>query len=442
MSSAARATDVHDAIAMNKQMYDTGQFSDITLSIDGTEKKLHKSVLVSCDYFRGMLDSEFQEATTGVVKMEVAEGSSVQATLLALEYVYTRDVELDGDSVMEVLAAADKLQLTKLKRHCVVYLENDVQEDNVCMLFRASKQLGLAQLEEQCDDFILRNAAAVFKSDGVKHLPKDVLLAMLGEDGNLDVAEEVVFEAVAGWCDANKDGGASAKDEFAAFLPSIRFAAMSHVFLQKQVLSSGLVSKDVVLEAVMAQLDSKAAPGAKRALDSGGEEASRKIKRRRRGHDGAVTWQRVVGMRAEGEELEKIGGNVNWNAGCSSVETITRSEERQWVEWTAVKEDQTYSIGLSHQDTDVCCLSIEYGVGLYSEGECCAGEKESDVSDYLGYAAGDRFKIVVTGDTVTYERNDQVFHTFTKKPTFPLLIDTSFRTPGATATNVKLHTVV
>ena len=332
MSSAARATDVHDAIAMNKQMYDTGQFSDITLSIGGTEKKLHKSVLVSCDYFRGMLDSEFQEATTGVVKMEVAEGSSVQATLLALEYVYTRDVELDGDSVMEVLAAADKLQLTKLKRHCVVYLENNVQEDNVCMLFRASKQLGLAELEEQCDDFILRNAAAVFKSDGVKHLPKDVLLAMLGEDGNLDVAEEVVFEAVAGWCDANKDGGASAKDEFAAFLPSIRFAAMSHVFLQKQVLSSGLVSKDVVLEAVMAQLDSiKAAPGAKRALDSGGEEASRKIKRRRRGHDGAVTWQRVVGMRAEGEELEKIGGNDSWDAGCSSVETITRSEERQWV---------------------------------------------------------------------------------------------------------------
>jgi hypothetical protein len=49
-------------------MYDTGQFSDITLSTDGTEKKLHKSVLVSCDCFRGMLSSEFQEATTGVVK--------------------------------------------------------------------------------------------------------------------------------------------------------------------------------------------------------------------------------------------------------------------------------------------------------------------------------------------------------------------------------------
>jgi hypothetical protein len=234
----------------------------------------------------------------------------------------------------------------------------------------------------------------------------------------------------------NKDGGASAKDEFAAFLPSIRFAAMSHVFLQKQVLSSGLVSQKVVLEAVMAQLDSKAAPGAKRALDSGGEEASRKIKRRRRGHDGAATWQRVVGMRAEGEELEKIGGNDSWDAGCSSVETITRSEERQWVEWTAVKEDQTYLIGLSHQDT------IEYGVGLYSDGECCAVEKGGIASSDLAYAAGDRFKIVVTGDTVTYERNEEVFYTSTKKPTFPLLIDTSFRTPGATATNLKLHTVV
>ena len=68
----------------------------------------------------------------------------------------------------------------------------------------------------------------------------------------------------------------------------------------------------------------------------------------------------MVGIRAEGGELEKIGGNGSWDAGCSSVEAITRSDERQWVEWKAVKEGQDYVIGLSHQDTDVGWHSIEY----------------------------------------------------------------------------------
>jgi hypothetical protein len=40
--------------------------------------------------------------------------------------------------------------------------------------------------------------------------------------------DEVVFTTRVGWCEANKSRGQSAKDKFAAFLPSVRFTAMSH----------------------------------------------------------------------------------------------------------------------------------------------------------------------------------------------------------------------
>jgi hypothetical protein len=95
----------------------------------------------------------------------------------------------------------------------------------------------------------------------------------------------------------------------------------------------------------------------------------------------------------------------------SSVETITRSEEGQWVEWTAESTDKYYIIGLSHQDTDVGCNSIECGVSLFDDGMC-----HIRASDFLDCAAGGRFKVVVTGDAVTYERNDEMFYTSTKKP--------------------------
>jgi hypothetical protein len=68
-----------------------------------------------------MFSTQFQEADAGTIKLEVAESSSTTAMLLAIEYIYTRDVFIDGDSAdsaMELLAAADMLQLIKLKNHC------------------------------------------------------------------------------------------------------------------------------------------------------------------------------------------------------------------------------------------------------------------------------------------------------------------------------------
>jgi hypothetical protein len=95
------------------------------------------------------------------------------------------------------------------------------------------------------------------------------------------------------WCDANKGEGKSAQDEFAAFLPAIRFAAMSHVFLHKRVTPSGMVPNDVVMVAFAAQLDNPALqhPG-KRALE-GGKECERSTKRRRRDgvHGKELVWK-------------------------------------------------------------------------------------------------------------------------------------------------------
>ena len=219
--------------AAYKTIFDSEQFSDITVVIGDREAKLHKCVLSGCEYFERMLSTEFKEAAAKEVKLEVAEGSSAEATLLAIEYIYTGVVEV-SDSVMEVLAAADKLKLTDLRDHCVAYLEENICADNICTVFSASRHLRLAKLEKQSLDFLLRNAGSALKSNGIKHLPKDTLLSML-EGDDLNVDEEVVFTALVGWCEANKSGGQSVKDEFAAFLPSVRFAAMSHVFLYQAV---------------------------------------------------------------------------------------------------------------------------------------------------------------------------------------------------------------
>ena len=136
-----RATDAEATIAMTRELFRSGHFSDLTVTVEGAALKLHKCVLNSCDYFKGMLSSQCQEVATGCVELEVAESSSASATLLALEWIYTHDVEIDGESVMEVLATADKLQLQTLKTQCVTYLEQHVCASNACTILRASQQL-------------------------------------------------------------------------------------------------------------------------------------------------------------------------------------------------------------------------------------------------------------------------------------------------------------
>jgi hypothetical protein len=87
------------------------------------ELALHKCVLFhSSDFFKAMFTANFTESTQKVVTVEVAEGSSVVATVLVLRYLYTSEIIIGADNVMEVLAAADKLQLPKLRNACVKFL--------------------------------------------------------------------------------------------------------------------------------------------------------------------------------------------------------------------------------------------------------------------------------------------------------------------------------
>ena len=84
----------------------------------------------SSDFFTAMFTAHFNESTQQVVAIEVAEGSSVAATVLVMRYLYTSEITIGAANVMEVLAAADKLQLPKLHSACVKFLEQSMNIDN------------------------------------------------------------------------------------------------------------------------------------------------------------------------------------------------------------------------------------------------------------------------------------------------------------------------
>jgi hypothetical protein len=275
-------------------MFQEGLFSDVTVNVTSSSPgecseslDLHRNVLSHfSDFVRGMFTRCFRESGEETVTIEVAEGSSVTATVLVLKYLYTTFIEINSDNVFEVLAAADKLQLTGLRESCATYLAQNLCQDSVCSTWKASYMLGLSQLGATCKTLILCEGNAVLESCDFSELPKELALAVVAEE-ELNASEEVVFEAVVTWSEANKGAG-SVRDAVADFVPHLRFVEMGHAFLYNRVRQSGLVSESTVLDAMAKIMDDMAQryePGCKRALPSenGHEAAAGSAKKRRKG---------------------------------------------------------------------------------------------------------------------------------------------------------------
>jgi hypothetical protein len=276
------------------RMFQEGLFSDVTVIITSSSPgecsitlSLHRNVLSHlCDYFRSMFTRSFRESGEETVTIEVAEGSSVAATALVLRFIYTSSIEVHSSNVFEVLTAADKLQLSDLRDSCEAYLAQHLCEDSVCSTWKVSQMLGLAQLEAKCKLLVLTKGKAVLEGGGFSELPKELALAVAADE-ELDANEEVVFEAVVAWGEANKGVG-SVHDAVVDFIPHLHFVEMRPAFIHNRVRRSGLIEETTVCDVLLKIMDEQLPrldPGYKRAFSAGngGDAAARPSKKRRRG---------------------------------------------------------------------------------------------------------------------------------------------------------------
>jgi len=151
----------------------------------------------------------------------------------------------------------------------------------------------------------------------------------------------------------------------------------------------------------------------------------------------SLHWQNAVGVNATGNDLTKTASGTLWNAGASSVEYL---EGDGFVEFTAGDNTTARMAGLGNGDTGVNYADIEYAIYLKANGMVSVYESGTVVAgNVASYLPGDTFRVEVSGGVVTYSMNGGVpFYTSAVAPTFPLRVDTSLNTPGATINDVAL----
>lgn len=154
-----------------------------------------------------------------------------------------------------------------------------------------------------------------------------------------------------------------------------------------------------------------------------------------------VVWTNAVGVTVSGNNLTRSGNPDAWNAGAVSTRAIASGNG--YVEFT-VGEGGTFKMcGLSNGDTDQNYNDIAFAIYPHANGYLQIYESGVwKTNTGRAYQAGDRLKVSVENGVVKYWHNDQLMWTSTATLSYPLLVDTSLYSSGATIKNVLIFGVL
>jgi len=163
-----------------------------------------------------------------------------------LACVYSDKLNVDADSIQDLIRMATNYQLEKMSMLCVDFLSAEVTADNALDLLQMSTTLGAPS--EEVLEYIQANTEAVFESEGFLKLSRAALKVILSDD-LLSIDEYPVYEAVLRWGRSeakktNLDEKTDLKAVLGDVLSLIRFPLLTISEIASQVAPSGLLDQE------------------------------------------------------------------------------------------------------------------------------------------------------------------------------------------------------
>ena len=201
----------HSEILLSKcaQFRDEGQFIDVRLKVHEDIFPAHRIVLAAnSDYFHAMFTAGMKESNQEVI--ELKDGSiSPDALKIVMDSIYTGHLPVNEESVFEVLAAADHLQVTSVVQQCCDFLKREFIQlrldlNNYCLLSTVADRHGLRDLREAAE----QKMASTFKDiceEFLTHISADQIFSLLSRDDLNAPSETFIFKSVMQWIKHKKE---------------------------------------------------------------------------------------------------------------------------------------------------------------------------------------------------------------------------------------------
>ncbi|XP_071125662.1 BTB/POZ domain-containing protein 2-like [Mytilus edulis] len=178
----------------------TEEMADVFFSFQGeniARIPAHKMILaLRSPVFKAMFYGSFPQSE-GDIRIEDIKLETFQRLM---KYLYTDLLQLNKNSVIPLLYAAQKYQVAGLISKCENYLQDNLAVNNACTLFSHAKFFTMAKLRTNALKYIADNAIDVVKNDDFLMLLSEDLVDILKLD-SLCVQEVDVVRAVLTWVD-------------------------------------------------------------------------------------------------------------------------------------------------------------------------------------------------------------------------------------------------
>ncbi|XP_048245784.1 BTB/POZ domain-containing protein 6-like [Haliotis rufescens] len=229
----------------NLHMLDSLLLTDVTFLVGDQRETIqaHKFILVSRScVFHAMFCGSIPE--TGQVLISDIQTDNFKTFL---RFLYTGEVTLTPNTVLGLMYAARKYNITRLEKRCERFCLESLSPTNACLFLQQADLFDKEDLKESALEVIKSNAEVSVASEGFRELSKDCLKLIL-KTGDMRVDEICIFRSVMSWAEAEcrRQGREIAPEEKREVLGEclflIRFASISMAQFATTVCNEGILS--------------------------------------------------------------------------------------------------------------------------------------------------------------------------------------------------------
>ncbi|ELT93953.1 hypothetical protein CAPTEDRAFT_54628, partial [Capitella teleta] len=218
--------------------------TDVTLILpDQSAIQCHKVVVMAASpFFENMFQSGLKEGTEKDIKLDFADSGTIRSLV---KFLYTGDIKLTAENIKAIVDGSEFLCCKHLKAHCEEFLIGNVSLSNCIDYYRFGKVFNLKVLIKTAFDFILSKFREFREISDFDKLTEGELAEVVSCDRLNVENEDVVFEAVVHWVNADPD---VREEVFPIIAPLICFPLCTQTMLSDKICCSSLVLKSECIQ--------------------------------------------------------------------------------------------------------------------------------------------------------------------------------------------------
>ena len=212
-----------------------GTFNDITVHVQDLYIQACRLVLAChSKFFEVMFKTNMKEKYGHDVEIQGICGKAVKAIV---DYFYTESIDINGEIVLELLAASDFLQVDDVKEFCFEFLKANISLQNVIAVWKAVDLYQTETFQNWMDQYFTINLDKIAKTDEFKCLSKLDFVSCLAK--GKEAKESSKYKALISWVKHDEE---MRKTDFGELIEQVLdLSRISTEFIQDELLQEPLI---------------------------------------------------------------------------------------------------------------------------------------------------------------------------------------------------------